>query len=120
MGTNLGDWGVNRGGIAINYQNKLSVTIFAIRDKIYYIKYRGITMNKILISVPNQLVSRLKAAIPQRQRSKVIVHLIEIEIEKREKMLYECAMAVEKDHALNDEMKEWDTTLQDGLKHESW
>jgi metal-responsive CopG/Arc/MetJ family transcriptional regulator len=77
-------------------------------------------MNKILISMPTQLSLRLKAAIPQRQRSKVIAHLIELEIEKREKMLYECAIAVEKDKALNNEMNEWDTTLQDGLKHESW
>jgi hypothetical protein len=35
-------------------------------------------------------------------------------------MLYECAAAVEKDHLLNDEMKDWDITLQDGLENESW
>jgi hypothetical protein len=77
-------------------------------------------MNKILISVTDQLALRLKAAIPQRQRSKVIAYLIEQEIDKREKMLYECALAVEKDQALQGEMQEWDITLQDGLENESW
>lgn len=34
-------------------------------------------MNKVLISIPDQIASRMRAAIPQRQRSKVIAHLIE-------------------------------------------
>ena len=77
-------------------------------------------MNKILISVPDQLAYRLRAIIPQRQRSKIIVQLIESEVKSRERLLYECAAAVEKDHLLNDEMKDWDITLQDGLENESW
>lgn len=62
----------------------------------------------------------MRAAIPQKQRSKIIVQLIENEIEKREKALYECAMAVEQDFKLNQEMQAWDITLQDGLTNESW
>jgi len=77
-------------------------------------------MNKVLISIPAQLAMRMKTALPQRQRSKIITRLIEQEVEKREKMLYKCALDVEKDNALNEEMKEWDTTLQDGLENESW
>lgn len=77
-------------------------------------------MNKVLISIPDKIASRMRAAIPQRQRSKIIVQLIEKEIEKREKALYECAMAIEQDNALNQEMKDWDETLQDGLADESW
>ncbi len=77
-------------------------------------------MRKILISMPGTLATRMKAAIPARQRSKVIAALIEDEIEKREKRLYECAVAVEKDKILGKEMKEWDNTLQDGLDDESW
>lgn len=77
-------------------------------------------MSKVLISISDQLVSRMKATIPQRQRSKVIAHLIEKEIEKRERALYECAAAVEKDDALRQEMEEWNVTLQDGLTNESW
>lgn len=77
-------------------------------------------MERVLISIPDQLAARLRAAIPPRQRSKTITHLIEIEVEKRERKLYECAAAVEKDAALNREMKDWDETLQDGLNDESW
>lgn len=77
-------------------------------------------MNKILISIPDDIAARMRAAIPQRQRSKVIVSLIEAEIKKREKMLYECAVAVENDASLNKEMGDWDITLQDGMNNESW
>lgn len=79
-----------------------------------------IIMSKVLISIPDKIASRMRAAIPQRQRSKVIVHLIEKEIEKREKALYKCAAEVEKDDALRHEMKDWDVTLKDGLADESW
>lgn len=77
-------------------------------------------MNKILISIPDDLAGRLKTAIPSRQRSKVISLLIKKEIERREKALYECARDVENDCRLNDEMKQWDVTLNDGLEDESW
>lgn len=77
-------------------------------------------MNKVLISIPNDIAQRMRAALPQRQRSKIIVSLIEKEIERREKALYECALAVEADNELNQEMKDWDATLQDGLINESW
>ncbi len=77
-------------------------------------------MDKVLISIPDDIASRMRAAIPQRQRSKVIVRLIEAEIDRREKALYECAVAVENDTSLNDEMKDWDITLQDGMNNGSW
>ena len=77
-------------------------------------------MEKVLISIPGQLAARMRAAIPTRQRSKTITQLIEKEIEKREKALYDCAAAVEKEAALHREMKDWDVTLQDGLDDESW
>jgi hypothetical protein len=77
-------------------------------------------MEKILITMPGQLVIRMKAVIPARQRSKTFTHLIEQEIQRREKALYECAVAVEKDAALRKEMQDWDMTSQDGLDDESW
>jgi len=78
-------------------------------------------MEKILISLPDQLASRMRSAIPARQRSKVLAHLIEEEIDRREKALYECALAVEQDKALTKDMSEWDVTLDDGLNDdESW
>ena len=77
-------------------------------------------MNKVLISIPDDIASRMRAAIPQRQRSKVIVRLIEAELDKLEKSLYECAVAVENDASLNKEMEDWDITLQDGMNNGSW
>ncbi|MDX2165053.1 MAG: hypothetical protein SFW07_06535 [Gammaproteobacteria bacterium] len=75
-------------------------------------------MERLLISVPNALAEKFRHYVPERQRSKVISHLIEEEIERREEALYKCALAVEKDVALNKEMDEWDVTLKDGLNDE--
>lgn len=75
-------------------------------------------MEKILISLPDQLAVRMRATIPPRQRSKIITHLIEEEIEKRERSLYECALAVEQDSGLREEMTEWDITIRDGLNED--
>jgi hypothetical protein len=72
-------------------------------------------MNKILISISDDLASRLRITIPVRQRSKVIACLIAKEVEQREKRLYSCALEVEKDELLNEEMKAWDITINDGL-----
>jgi metal-responsive CopG/Arc/MetJ family transcriptional regulator len=76
-------------------------------------------MEKVLVSIPDTLVNRFRALIPARQRSKVIAYLIETEVEKREKALYECACALEKDEALNKEMSDWNATLMDGLQDET-
>ncbi len=34
---------------------------------------------------------------------------------KKDEKLYECALSVEQDEALNEEMKDWDITIKDGL-----
>jgi hypothetical protein len=45
---------------------------------------------------------------------KIIARLIEKSIKRRERALYECALAVENDKVLQQEMSEWDVTLNDG------
>jgi hypothetical protein len=77
-------------------------------------------VQKVLISLPDNLVKRMKVFIPQRQRSKVFSDLIEKEIERREQSLYRCACEVEKDDALNQEMEDWDVTVGDGIDDETW
>jgi len=77
-------------------------------------------LQKVLISMPDNLFARMKVLIPPRQRSKVLSELIEKEIERREKTLYQCACEVEKDDALNREMEDWDVTIGDGIDSESW
>lgn len=40
----------------------------------------------------------------------------ELDMDKeRERQLYECALAVEQDTALNEDMENWNVTLKDGL-----
>ncbi len=77
-------------------------------------------MDKLLISVPNQLASRFRAPVPATQRSKVIVKLLEVELKKREQLLYQTALAVEQDDLLHQEMLDWNVTINDGLEDESW
>jgi metal-responsive CopG/Arc/MetJ family transcriptional regulator len=77
-------------------------------------------MEKILVSLPNDLVKRMKTVIPARKRSQVVKDLLEQEIDRREEALFQCALAVEKDKALNEEMAEWDVTIGDGIEPEAW
>jgi len=77
-------------------------------------------MEKILVSLPNELVKRMKTVIPARKRSQVVKDLLEQEIDRREEALFQCALAVEKDKALNKEMAEWDVTIGDGIESETW
>jgi len=74
-----------------------------------------IARTKILISVPNKLAARIRAALPVRRRSQVITHLLEKEIQRREQKLYEAALAAEKDAEMNEQMREWDITINDGM-----
>ncbi len=76
-------------------------------------------MLKVLISLPDQLANRMRATIPERQRSKIVALLLEGEILRREKSLYECALAVENDEALKADMAAWGITVSDGLHNEN-
>lgn len=75
---------------------------------------------KVLVSLSDKLYARMQAVIPPRQRSKVVADLLEEEVRRREREMYECALAVEQDEQLRDEMAEWDVTAGDGIKTETW
>ena len=77
-------------------------------------------MQKVLVSLPDELAARMRAAIPPRQRSKVLSKMLEEEIIRRESALYQCALKVEADQSLNEEMADWDTTVGDGIDAETW
>ena len=77
-------------------------------------------MHKVLVSIPDSLIDRMKAVIPSRQRSKILSKLLEDEVKRREADLYRCALDVENDKALAAEMKEWDATIEDGIDDETW
>lgn len=72
---------------------------------------------KVMFSLPDQLVCRMKAAIPSRERSKIAAKLLEKEIKEREQHLYLCAKELEDNKALKDEMTCWESEFsEDGLK----
>jgi hypothetical protein len=77
-------------------------------------------MHKVLLSIPDSLIDRMKAVIPSRQRSKILSKLLEDEVKRRETDLYQCARDVENDKDLVAEMKEWDATIEDGIDDETW
>ncbi len=71
---------------------------------------------KVIFSLPDQLVIRMKVAIPARDRSKVIAVLLEREIVAREQSLYRCAREFEASSDLKDEMITWGNEFgRDGL-----
>ena len=77
-------------------------------------------MQKVLVSLPDDLAMRMKRIIPTRQRSKIIAELLDAEVNKRENELYKCACDVEADDALNNEISCWEVTSGDGIESESW
>jgi len=77
-------------------------------------------MQKVLFSLPDGLVARMRASIPPKQRSKVIASLLEQEIKRRELALYQCALDVEANVALREEMKDWEVAIGDGIDDEPW
>lgn len=76
-------------------------------------------MQKVLFSLPDDLAARMRASIPPKQRSQVVARLLEQEIEKREQALYRCALDVEADEALRQEMEDWETAVGDGIDDEA-
>ena len=77
-------------------------------------------MQKVLVSLPDDLVARMRVVIPNRQRSKIVAKILEKEVKKREEKLYKCACKVEADEALNKEIADWTTTVGDGIEPETW
>ena len=77
-------------------------------------------MQKVLVSVPDDLIGRMKVVIPSRQRSKILTKLLEDEVTLRETKLYQLAREVESDKSLNAEMEDWNATIGDGIDAESW
>ena len=73
---------------------------------------------QLLLHLPDELVRRLKRAVPARQRSKFIQDLLEQALPPdgviEANPLYLAALEVESDPALAAEMGGWDATLADG------
>jgi metal-responsive CopG/Arc/MetJ family transcriptional regulator len=78
-------------------------------------------MQKIMISMPDDLAEKIRWAFPAQQRSKIIAGILSAEIARREQELHEVACQVESEDTLNNEMAEWEeATIEDGIQPESW
>ncbi len=71
--------------------------------------------SNLVLKLPDELVMRFKSMVPNRQRTRVIAALMESEINRREKELECVAAEVEADVALKEDMRDWDTTIADGI-----
>ena len=73
---------------------------------------------QLLLHLPDELVRRLKRAVPARGRSKFIQDLLEQALPPdgvvEADPLYLAALEVEKDEALAGELAGWDLVLGDG------
>ena len=72
-------------------------------------------MTSLLLSLPDDLALRLKASVPARRRSQFVAALLERELGKQDDALTRAALAVEKDRAVNADIKAWDLTAADGF-----
>jgi hypothetical protein len=76
-------------------------------------------MAQLLVDLPDELVQRLERTVPARQRNGFVQRLIEEALPPEvddDDLLYQTALAVERDEALNAEMAEWEqATAGDGL-----
>ena len=66
---------------------------------------------QLLFHLPDDLATRFKAHVPARQRSEYIARLLEAALPVEDDPLYQIALAVEQDEALNAEMREWREAL---------
>ncbi len=73
-------------------------------------------MSKVMFSLPQHLVSRMRVFVPEGERSELVASLLEKEIKNRERKLYQRASELEACTGLGQEMAEWDNAFsQDGL-----
>ncbi len=62
---------------------------------------------RITISIPDPIARRFQAAVPARQRSRLITSLLERELAQREDFLASACMAANRDTALQNDIDEW-------------
>jgi hypothetical protein len=74
---------------------------------------------QLLLRLPEELVRRFRRAVPSRERSLFVQHLLEQALppgDSDDDPLYRAALDVERHAQLNAEMAEWESvTLEDGL-----
>jgi len=62
---------------------------------------------RITLSIPDAIAHRFQAAVPARQRSRLVTRLLEHELEERDNSLASACRAANRDKALVREIEEW-------------
>jgi hypothetical protein len=72
-------------------------------------------MTNVLFSLPEEIISSLHQLVPADEQDQFVASVLRKALEQQEQALYECALAVEQDEALNAEIDDWQVTLTDGI-----
>ncbi len=72
---------------------------------------------QMLFHIPDPLAARFRQMVPPRQRSAFVAKLMEQALPEDDDPLYRLALEVERDAALNAEMREWrEGLIADGIR----
>jgi hypothetical protein len=72
-------------------------------------------MTDVHFSLPEEVVTALNQFVPIGQQDQFVAEALRKALEQQEQALYECALAVEQDEELNNELEDWQVTLTDGI-----
>ncbi|WP_198145984.1 hypothetical protein [Desulfonatronovibrio magnus] len=70
---------------------------------------------RITLSIPDEVAHRFQAAVPARQRSRLVTRLLEQELKDRDSSLAAACRAANRDKALEQEIDEWQA-FEDGIE----
>ncbi|MCX6970705.1 MAG: hypothetical protein NTV93_11240 [Verrucomicrobia bacterium] len=68
---------------------------------------------RITLSIPDAVAYRFQAAVPPRQRSRLVTRLLEVSLSKHEDALAAACRAANRDKALEREIGDWQA-FEDG------
>ena len=70
---------------------------------------------RITLSIPDAVAHRFQAAVPARQRSRMVTRLLEQELSERDDSLAAACRAANRDQSLDREIDEWQAFDDDGV-----
>ncbi len=70
---------------------------------------------RMTLSIPDVVAHRFQAAVPARQRSRLVTRLLEQELSERDSSLAATCRAANHDRALAHEIDEWQS-FEDGIE----
>ncbi len=70
---------------------------------------------RITLSIPDVVARRFQAAVPARQRSRLVTRLLQHELSERDNSLASACRAANRDKALVREVDEWQS-FDDGIQ----